>query len=126
MIKTLGIGSILLALVWSGCVTYGKKTPEDAARTFFEKLNKMDFDNANKYATEATQKRLHLIRTEFNMSNAEERLLMQQNLQMSFKLLQCNEIDGQMICKVCCGADSSEATVPMVQRDGAWLVDMPE
>lgn len=100
-----------------------QNTPEEAAKHFFEELSKLNFDVAAEYATENTKKSLNFIRTELKMSNPTEQNAIKASFQLNFKSIKCAEYEGQTACQLCCGVDSSEATVQMVQKNKKWFVN---
>ena len=101
-----------------------QKTPEDAAKAFFEALSKKDQPKAEALATELTQKQLKLFLTDLKMGPDEEIAEKEKAIQLDFKSISCQENAGKMICKICCNADGAEAEVEMAQVDGKWFVNM--
>ncbi len=113
---------IFAALLYSCAPDAQQNTPEEAAKHFFEELSKLNFEVAELYATEKTKKSLNFIRTELKMSNPTEQNAIKASFQLNFKTIKCAETDGETACQLCCGIDSSEATVQMVQKDKKWFV----
>ncbi len=114
----------IIAALFFGCAPdIQQNTPEQAAKHFFEKLAQLDFETAAFYATENTKKSLNFIRTELKMSNPTEQNTIKASFQLNFNSIKCAEYNGQTACQICCGADSSEATVQMVQKDKKWFVN---
>lgn len=118
----------VLALLWA-CnaapnVANLQKTPEDAAKSFFQAIASKDQAKANALATEHTQKQLRLFMTDLNMGTEEERKEKEKAVQLDFKSISCQENEGKMLCKICCNPESAKAEVEMAQIDGKWFVNM--
>ena len=101
-----------------------QKTPETAAKSFFEAIGAKNQDKANALSTEFTQRQLRLFMTDMSMGTDEEKLEKEKNIKLEFKSVSCQETDGKMTCKICCNAAGAEADVEMTQVDGKWFVNM--
>jgi hypothetical protein len=109
-------------LLLSSCGQGGHTSPEAATKYFLQQLGDSEFEKAATSATPAMQKQIRLMHTEWKMSNDAERKLMKQSLQTDFKSLICSEIDGVMICSVCCNGEGDTARLELQQHDGSWFV----
>jgi hypothetical protein len=113
---------LLFLLFVSSCGQGGHASPEAATKYFLQELGDAEFENAASSATPTMAKQVRLLHTEWKMSNESERKVMQQSLKTDFKALICNEVDGIMICSVCCNAEGDTARLELQQHDGSWFV----
>lgn len=109
-------------LLLSSCSKGGHSSPEAATKYFLQELGDAEFENAASSATATMAKQVRVLHAEWKMSNEAERKRMKQSLQTEFKSVICNEIDGIMICSVCCNAQGDTARLELQQHDGSWFV----
>ena len=115
---------ILTLILFSACAKEThQNNPEEAAKFFFEELAKLDFEVAALYGTNKTKKSLNFIRTELKMSEPVEQIKLKNSLSLRFQTIKCTEVSGQTTCLLCCGTDSTEALVEMIQENKKWFVD---
>lgn len=109
--KTLAkvLGVLVVLAMFASCA---KKGPEQVAEKFLTHLNKLEFAEAKKYATESTQKMLDLL-SQFPNQEAKE---------VKIENLKCTEEGDKARCTYT--VDGKEESIDLVKVDGKWLVDM--
>lgn len=103
-----------------GCTRAPKRdSPEAAVRGLFEALNAERFDQARLYVTKRTHAKLNEWEASYRMSGKPERKQMLNDLSEVF----CQDLEGQIVCTVCCTPDGAKASLKMFQENADWFVD---
>ncbi len=113
---------LLIACNEPPSVAHLQKTPEEAAKAFFEALSQQNIAKASALASPSTQRQVRLFFADLNMSSEEERKEKLREIELNLKSIDCKEQGGKMMCKICCALNDAEAEVEMVQQEGKWAV----
>ncbi|MCK9611474.1 MAG: hypothetical protein PHR81_02885 [Bacteroidales bacterium] len=94
----------------------GKKdTPEAVAEKYLNHLNKKEFAEAKKLATEETGQMLDMMQSFSGVGGAQE------VKEVKIENLKCETTEDKSACKYT--ADGKEETLDLVKKDGKWLVE---
>lgn len=111
--KTLAkVFAVFVAVVMM--VSCAKKGPEQVAEKFLKHLNKQEYAEAKKYATESTKQMLDFL-AQFPQQEVKE---------VKIENMKCNEEGDKAKCTYT--VDGKEESIDLVKVDGNWLVDMPK
>jgi len=102
----------------------GPKNAEETLRSFLLAVNVLDISEAQKLATENTDKQLQLLGVYMKMSSDEEVAAKKKELFTEIKTVKCSGNATKMNCTICCGTDGKEKTATLIQQNGNWFVDM--
>jgi len=90
-------------------------TPEAVAQKYLTHLQKKEFDEAKKIATEETGQMLDMMKSFSGVGGAQEAK------EVKIENLKCETTEDKSVCKYT--ADGKEGSLDLVKKDGKWLAD---
>ncbi len=108
---------VIAAIVVIAFASCGDKsnTPEAVATKYLNHINKKEFDEAKKIATEETGQMLDMMKSFSGVGGAQEAK------EVKIENLKCETTDEKSVCKYT--ADGKEESLDLVKKEGKWLVD---
>jgi len=108
---------VIAAIVVVAFASCGDKanTPEKVAEKYLNHLNKKEFDEAKKIATEETGQMLDMMKSFSGVGGAQE------VKEVKIENLKCETTEDKSVCKYT--AEGKEESLDLVKKDGKWLVD---
>ncbi len=108
---------VIAAIVVVAFASCGNKanTPEAVAEKYLNHLNKKEFDEAKKLATEETGQMLDMMKSFSGVGGTQE------VKEVKIENMKCETTEDKSVCKY--NADGKEETLNLVKKDGKWLVE---
>jgi len=108
---------VIAAIVVIAFASCGDKanTPEAVATKYLNHLNKKEFDDAKKIATEETGQMLDMMKSFSGVGGTQE------VKEKKIENMKCETTEDKSVCKYT--ADGKEESIDLVKKDGKWLVD---
>lgn len=105
----------IVVIAFASCGDKGN-TPEAVATKYLNHLNKKEFDEAKKIATEETGQMLDMMKSFSGVGGATEEVK-----EIKIENLKCETTEEASVCKYT--ADGKEDVLNLVKKEGKWLVD---
>jgi hypothetical protein len=108
---------VIAAIVVVAFASCGDKanTPEAVATKYLNHLNKKEFDEAKKIATEETGQMLDMMKSFSGVGGTQE------VKEVKIENLKCETTEDKSVCKYT--AEGKDESLDLVKKDGKWLVD---
>lgn len=104
----------IVVIAFASCGDKGN-TPEAIATKYLNHLNKKEFDEAKKIATEETGQMLDMMKSFAGVGGAQEAK------EVKIENMKCETTEEASVCKYT--ADGKEESLNLVKKEGKWLVD---
>lgn len=108
---------VIAAIVVIAFASCGNKTntPEAVAEKYLNHLNKKEFDEAKKIATEETGQMLDMMKSFSGVGGTQE------VKEVKIEGLKCETTEDKSVCNYT--ADGKAEVINLVKKDGNWLVE---